>query len=69
MKNDSKKTNKIGKYSVRVFCRNCGQGGISVTHDGEFFSNDFVMDVPKGTLLKDVKCPHCDCKKLSLKTE
>lgn len=65
MKNKTKKD----MYSVNVYCRNCGEGEIKKTKDGEFYSDKVVMNIPKGTLIKDVECPHCGNKKLSLKTE
>ena len=66
MKKKDKKIVEKGKYSVKVYCRNCGEGDIKKTEDGEYCSNNFSLEIPRGTLLRDVKCPHCQCKKLSL---
>lgn len=65
----SKNNQKSDLYSVKVYCRNCGEGSMKMTEDGEFFSQDIVVPIPKGTLLKDAKCPNCGNKKLSLQTE
>lgn len=57
---------KIETYSARIYCRNCNIGGIKVTNDGEYFSQDNVIAIAKGTLVKDAECPNCGCKSLSL---
>lgn len=69
MIDNKKDSEKIQSYSVKVFCRNCGQGDLKMTKDGEFFSDSFVVNIPLGTLLREAECPYCKCKKLSLKTE
>lgn len=66
MTEKNKKLIKKENYSAKVKCTNCGNGNIKVTQDGEYFSEDFVVDIPKGSLIKDVRCPNCDCKKLVL---
>jgi hypothetical protein len=66
---ENKKTIKQDTYAVQVYCRNCGEGEIKKTKDGEFFSENIVLNIPQGTLLKDAECPKCKCKKLSLKIE
>ena len=64
-----KKESKKNSYSVSVYCRNCGEGEMKKTSDGEFFSDNLVLSIPTGTLLRDAECPRCKCKKLSLKLE
>jgi Zn finger protein HypA/HybF involved in hydrogenase expression len=54
---------KLEVYSAKVYCKNCNAGGLKVSSDGEYFSQDQVIDIPQGTLLSQAKCPNCGCNK------
>ena len=65
----TKPNKKDNNYSIKIVCKNCGLGSIKQTEDGEFFSDDIVVNIPKGMSIKKAECPNCGCKKLSLKKE
>jgi Zn finger protein HypA/HybF involved in hydrogenase expression len=39
-------------YDIKFFCRNCEETG--------------NLEIPRGTKLEDMSCPHCRCKTLEL---
>lgn len=69
--NQAWETNKIKNYTLRVCCSNCGFGTYEWAYNqpkAHWYSfwwdaNNYI-EIPRGKLLKDMKCPNCGIKAL-----